>query len=310
MTQERLKPQVTHYIPKFVLRLFRDERLFELDISTGVCSPKSIDNGAGCLPGFYSDFIEKRVMEKWDTAACNKVFRPKIVGRKHIALNHEERRILSTWLGLFFVRSPFNRKQMTLHIDATVTQTDEMLDLLRKRFIYYLLQVRAEKPHLYRKLRSLLGTAGVKQYIFDEIQRQICERPERHVPDVQDAFDWHINSGSFEHFGAILGLMAWTWIHCSTELVIGDAVVCRWHVSSSTPHYGIHKDGVEITVPLTRHLCLLIRQPTDGITDGDNTECDEARTTELNTRQIQSATRTVYAPYRYLLKKEAEFGFD
>jgi hypothetical protein len=311
-----------HYIPQFILKQFKDCALYELDKEAKTCAPRSIER-AGQYPDFYPPHIEREVMERWDTLAA-RVCRYKVFGTRCVHLNAEEKRTLSGWAALFFVRCPLNFQQMTAHVEAVAADVEGMMRLISVNALDILARLREKSPAAYTQAITLLGRPCGHQFLLHQVADQIRRNPRLFVPGNREAFFQHIETfsrnveissagepltGGIDFAGFING-MAWTWLHCPSGLVIGDNALCRWHVPSGTPNYGISRHNVEVTLPITKELCLLMRHSDSGAADGENAVCSEERSDELNRRQIASAVTKVYGPSCRLLGAQDEYGFS
>jgi hypothetical protein len=66
-----------------------------------------------------------------------------------------------------------------------------------------------------------------------------------------------------------------------------------WHLESKRWEYGIARDGVEITMPMTLNLCLCLQQQPSG--HGNQLHViSKTETRILNCRQRVAATKHVY----------------
>jgi hypothetical protein len=301
-------PQDTHYIPRFILKQFKEDGgLYELDKRTGNVQRRSPE-AAAQFPDFYAPHIEAGIMGTWDNEA-SRICRSKVFGRAHVSITPDEKRRLSAWIGLFFVRSPFNHQQMGLHVEAAKSDIRRLVGYLHRNAPSILADLHAHSPGLFWQAMTLFGKTWGRQYLLGSVERRMRNDPGRFVPSTETAFHQHIESQSYLDFAQFIERMTWTWLHCPSGLVIGDSAMGRWHVPTRTPHYGVNRDGVEVTLPFTKELCLLMRKSDCGAVEGENVFCEEAHAGELNHRQIASAVAYAFGPRR-LLKPQDGYGFD
>ena len=296
-----------HYLPQFLLKQFRGSSgLWEWDKQTDIVERRNVEN-AGQFPDFYPPEIERGVMETWDNDAA-RICRDKVFGKDQIVLTPEQRGRLGVWLGLFFVRIPDNLRQAQRYT-AGFGAEDLVADLRRSPHIA-LQDFRLWLRDQGQWAIPLLGTVGAYLHFLQMAERSIRDNPERFVPLPESVFHHHIGTKDFEWYGEFLAGLTWTWVRTEGRFVVGDSAIARWHVPTGKPNAGITAEDVELTVPLTQSVCLLMRKrQAGGGPDAGHVTIDTARTAELNTRQIESAVRMVYGPSPGLLKPD-EYGFD
>lgn len=295
-------PDNNHYLPQFILARFKDRNLWELDKSTGRCEPRAIDK-AGRFLDFYPKHIEDSIMTKWDTAAAA-VCRRRIFGKSDIRLSGEERLSISTWLALFFVRGPYNFEQISGY--AAAIDTDEIVKYLYRNPFVVLTDFRERNYHHYQLAMRLFGRRNALQYLLMRAELQVRRDPLAFV-NPQKVFHTHIESKPHEQLGSFLAELNWSWLTTDGDFIIADTAIARWHVATSTPHYGINRAGVELTIPFSKTLTL--RMSVNGVENTLVEQCGEETMASLNARQLASAVRMVYAPSPRLLKPH-ECGFE
>jgi hypothetical protein len=295
----------THYLPQFVLRQFWDGQLFELDRVSGECERRAIENGGQELD-LYPARIEDGLFRQLDNAA-SKILQKKVYGKQRIVITEEDKRILSEWLLFFAVRIPLNlevcnhmARQWNANPQNTLDALDQDIDLIVE-------DMKRQNPEGVSESAAKLG--GLDQFklvLHGLLRQEVLSGRARALAGGRRTFEQMQESGKHRGYIADLFKLRWTWLYTNGDFILGDNPLCRWHLESRTPNYGIQRRGIEITIPLSRKLTLWMHR---NYTHADFAICNGQRTKELNNRQMQSSFRKVYGPSRRALRLGEDYGF-
>jgi len=107
-----------------------------------------------------------------------------------------------------------------------------------------------------------------------------------------------------EEFAKTFMQYHWTWLYSPHGFIISDDPLVRWHHLSQRWKFGIRRANVEITMPLSTHLCLRMNQSKRN-DHGQMMYCPKALSAEYNRRQRLASTGHVYSGQRSLLESFA-----
>jgi len=284
------KTQITHYIPEWVLWKFRVPSLYELDIFTGkteLRAPKKAGSGRDLWP----NDIEDRLSEHDNAAA--RIYREKINGKDRITLTDIERRGFAMWIAHFYVRSPKRLANIEKFLEEEKHDREGLVaDLYRDRAAV-LEQIKANNAQAYADTVAELGQERADEKILGYCAHYIRTAPAEKFGKAGDIHHHYMRSASTAEYAKILLGYEWVWLYSHHGFVICDDPLVSWHLASRRWEYGIAREGVEVTMPLTLNVCLCLQQhAAKQKTRLHRISRTEART--LNCRQRLSAIKYVY----------------
>jgi hypothetical protein len=289
---------ITHYIPQWLLRRF-GTRVYELDIHTGVIEPRTIRR-AGSGEDLWPEELEKDLMGTHDNDAA-RVVRYWINGKRRIILPEVQRRTLALWLALFMPRVPNAFRDIARMVQEAREDPQIAVDLLYEKRREALATLRERSPEQYAEIIDILGRYAGEEWMLALVARRIRAGEAHYLPDERAVYCQHLQATRLEAFAEMLCGYHWTWLHSPHGFVIGDNPLLRWHEPSQRWNYGIVRGQVEITMPLSAHLCLLLRR--QKISDhGQIMYCPRRQAAEFNRRQRLGAISYVYGGDPALLR--------
>lgn len=297
---------ITHYVPQWLLDQFRERKLFELDKGTGQIAVRSLRK-AGSGDDIWPEEIERELMTPHDTKA-HRIFRTRIVGHDKVVLGPDDRLEFATWLALFMPRVPYTLANLRQMSDDVRTNPNVPIELLMERKAEVLAVIRKNHPTLYSEFVKEWGQAFAEGWLLAALRRMIRNGEITCAPDPERAYHAHLRITEVPAFAAILSRYQWFWLRTRHRFIIGDNPLVRWHEKSKRWNYGIKRRGVEISIPLTNRLCLLMRKRHVRY-DGRLIVIGQNLTRQLNHRQRMAALGKVYAGNPVLLNSDAAHGF-
>jgi hypothetical protein len=291
---------ITHYIPQWLLRRFGTP-LYELDIHTGGTEPRKLRR-AGSGDDLWAEDVEKGLMGTHDNDAA-RVIRYAINGQRRIVLSREQRHTLALWLALFMPRVPNALEDVKRMVADAKKDPQIAVDVLYENRDRVLGIIRQKDPEVYAQTIDALGQYAGEAWLMALAANTMRGRPSL-IPDAEAVYDSHLRTTRVEDFAAILLGYHWTWLYSPHGFVIGDNPLVRWHGPSQRWNFGIRRANVEITVPLSAHLCLRMnrRKRRDR---GQVMYCPRALAAEYNRRQRLASIAHVYAGDPALLRAVA-----
>lgn len=295
----------THYLPRFVLRMFSDGQLLELDKLTGECERRAVENGGQEL-NLYPPRIEDGLFRHMDNAA-SKILQKKVYGKPRIVISNEDKLILAEWLLFFAVRIPLNLEICNNMAQEWNANPQNTLDALDRDIDLIVDAVNSQNPDgVSEAVEKLGGMEHFKLVLHGLLRQQVISGQARSLAGGRRTFEQMHESGKHREFISDLFNLRWTWLRTDGDFILGDNPLCRWHLKSRTPNHGIRRRGIEITIPLSRKLTLWMHR---NYRHADFAVCNGRRTKELNHRQMQAAFRKVYGPSRRALRLGEDYGF-
>lgn len=280
-----------HYIPKWLLEKFRQPLLFELDITAGSVEQRNPQR-AGSAEGLWPQDIEDSLSVHDNQAA--RIFREKIWGRKQVALSDSERFEFALWLSQFGTRVPNTREDLRLMLEQERENPQITLAVVQQGRSELLEIIRDRNPELYDETVKSVGKGHTEQVLITRIIQDIVLSERFPWPSPEDVYHLHMRSSNVRERAHIICTYDWCWLRSNHPFVIGDNPVVRWNTKRNRWNYGIARTDVEITVPLSLNLCLLLRKA-PRIECDVLLSCDARITHAYNCRQCLAATRHVYA---------------
>ena len=301
-----------HYIPRSILERFKgDPSLLELDKTTGIASPRSIEN-AGQREDFWPEYIERGLMEKIDND-CPTLLRKKVYGADIIKINEEERRRLAVWIGLLMIRVPNNLRRMQEMYSGWRADPSGYIEELKQQGAMPIFNDRNNPMNqgIMALGQQLLGDNPtlIHLWMLSNMEVLARDRDPSIFPQLGHMFNRQLNM-NYRAFATVIEKMHWRWLHDPNGgFVIGDDPVCR-HGSQNNLDCGLNSPDVQAIVPLSRFTCLhLSNYPPDE-------EAVITVTTEYvrncNRRQIANADRFAYGANQTDLRPDdeyADYGF-
>ena len=170
MSATESKSQITHYLPRWLLKKFRQPALFELDIFTGEVERRSVEN-AGSDQDLWPDDIE-RGLGPHDNQA-SRIYRNQIEGQQRIVLTDSERKDFALWLAHFYVRVPATREKIRHHLDEQKENPEPAVIGSVWRIRNEILEMfRSENPQLYDEMVKNVGKAETEEYVLGIVAQQ------------------------------------------------------------------------------------------------------------------------------------------
>jgi len=287
-----------HYLPKFLLNGFRDQDgLWQFDIRTGNFERRNIDK-AGARLHFYTVELETGLLQRIDGEAAA-VFAKGLVGPKgEILITCADREKLARWLALFAIRTPQTFEDFKVHVEEASKNPQQAIDILYENRDRVFETIRESNPGLYEMLSEELGPSLAEEVILAASASLVHQKHANYVPDPKSAFVDYINEDRMRRFAARLLRFQWLWLWSEYGFVIGDNPLCRWSKRNSRWNYGLNHRDIEITIPLSQHICLRLqrRQSRAKIA----LHCNREQTITYNRRQRVSAVYNVYGCQRRL----------
>jgi hypothetical protein len=284
---------ITHYLPQFVLKHFRDTALYELDKSTSQITVRNVRK-SGQEIDLYPPALENGLFREMDNAAA-RIFREKLYGkeRRHIAISDREKRVLSEWLLLFAVRIPLNLEICEAQAREWNNSPAHSIEVLKEEFDDLIIGIKRDAPDRYREITARMGEDNFKLAFYEILRQRIIRGEARRPASGRPIFERMHQSGRHKEYARFVYNLHWTWLRTNGSFVIGDNPLCRWHTKLHASGHGLARHHLEITIPLTRHMTLWMHR---NYNHAELTVCNGKRTRELNRRQIVSAARWVYGP--------------
>jgi hypothetical protein len=287
---ERAKSQITHYVPEWVLRKFRAPLLYELDITTGsieIRGTKNAGSGRDLWPGDIEDELSEH-----DNAAA-RIYRERIHDQQCIRLNDNETTSLAMWLANFYVRSPRRVCDVDQFLQDENYSREGLVQDLYSDPIASIERIRAQNPDEYARDVERLGEETANRLILDYYAYRIRTAPDSEFACTTDIRHHYMRTASIESYAGVLLKYQWRWLYSHYGFVISDDPLVSWHVATNRWGYGIARPGVEVTIPLSRSICISLEQ--ERRKHPNQLQClDKWDTHRLNCRQRCSAIKYVY----------------
>jgi hypothetical protein len=116
-----------HYVPRLLLRQFADEGgLWELDITTGVCERRNVDNACQHRH-LYTKALETGFLSTIDGEA-DQILKARVYGRESISLTMAERQRLAEWLSTLVHRNPKKSEDTKQFIAKALSDPHSLLE--------------------------------------------------------------------------------------------------------------------------------------------------------------------------------------
>jgi hypothetical protein len=265
--------------------------LWEFDILTGEFERRNVKN-AGQRRGFYLLELEQGLLQRLDSDAGEILNRGLHDRRGNILLRDVDRRRLAEWLALFLIRTPRSYDDVERQVEVTKNDPDAIVEIMYRNRERVTALARAAGPNACDLIAREYGETAAEDIILGIYETAIRSGSLRPTIDAPTVFNEHITTERTQLFARYLLRLHWTWFGSRIGFVVGDSPVCRWSTRTGKWDYGMAHRDVELTVPLTRSVCLRMRCAQSRASK--LVMCNQRRTDEWNMRQMQAAHQYVY----------------
>lgn len=281
----------THYLPQWLLRQFENEQLIQVDLASGerkIRTPYS----SGYRPNMWEEGIEKGLMGIHDNSAAD-IFYKFIQGKDRIILPVAERLEFAKWLAVMIPRVP----NTTEHIKQMLKEANEnpeiAVHLLHQRRESLLDRMRKRNPKEFASAEATWGKVLWEDFLMTMNEMLIRTKQVNYIPSEKEVYNVHLKDFDPPKYARILCHYQWVWLYRPNGFIIGDNPLIRWHRPKSKHNAGVNQSNVEVTMPLSSHLCLLMRKRWKRY-DGTLVRCSARQSRVFNRRQKLAAISFVY----------------
>lgn len=296
-----------HFAPQFLLRRFvaGDSGLWLLDKATGERDRRNPSN-AGMIRGLYSDKLEDGYLQEIDGVAAA-ILQSSVYSREAIALQEHERGRIAEWLATLVQRNPKKLIETERFLARAYADPKSVIDPEIDYGVEYVKVFEREHPEFWVEqveeikneptLQLAISEAGAAE-VLRRIIAKVVNNDVRdgkltsEHDDPSDIFCRLINRTRAADWAAWVLNYHWSWWKTDGDFIIGDDPVCCWSPTLKHVEYGVGHPDCEITFPVSRQLCLVMRQsPCDSHAVQS---CDRKTTAIYNNRQWLAASRFLY----------------
>jgi hypothetical protein len=297
-----------HYTPEFLLHRFidGDGGLWQLNKSTGKCERRN-PSKAGMLRGLYLDELEDGYLQQIDGAAAS-ILQASVYDRDVVTLTDENRDRLAEFFATLVHRNPKNLVNAEEFVARATADPSSVIDPDVNYGVEYANMFQAEHPDVWREQIEYIKTEEVLQEAIaevgaEEVLRQVVIRMvnedvkngnlTRGSDDPKVIFNKLISPTRSADWADWILKYHWSWWRTEGEFIIGDDPVCRWSPKLKHVEYGVGHADCEVTIPLSRKLCLVLKQtPCDAPCVVKF--CGRSTTAMYNNRQWLATSRFMY----------------
>lgn len=281
-----------HYLPESFLKQFVGASgLWVFNIRDGSFRCRNPSN-TGHIRGLYKDSLEEGYLQKIDGQAAGLL--SEIGGARGLVpnLSTKEKRLLSDWIALFMIRVPKTLHSFEKLVAESKRDKSQAIDILNQNRDKTIAIARRTSPRAFADLVRDFGEASAEEIVLKMYEREIYQGNVAYSPTASRCFNDHIVDVRVEKYAKKLLSYSWSWLQAKSGFIIGDNPLCRWHAKSNKWDYGINNKGVEVSIPLNSHLCLLIRRKQTR--SKQIISISQKQNVEMNTRQIMSSFNYVF----------------
>lgn len=232
---------------------------------------------------------------------ASRIYNKRIRWKRRIVLTPEEKQRFAVWLALFWARIPKTYQSVVDWIGEFEEDPRHIKEIIAKNRTGVLSLIREGNPERYTEVVNAMGKSVAETHLLTELFKKYEAGEFSLHLQADNTYHFHLREFASEEVVRHLVQYTWVWLSSDTGFVIGDNPLVRWHDKTRTWDVGIHRHGVEITIPLSKSLCLLIEKPRRRY-DGCLVHCNSGRTRELNLRQRFASVNHVYGPKEDLLR--------
>ena len=303
-----------HYVPRLLLRKFMDEGgLWELDLTTGVCEKRNVDN-AGKERHLYTVALETGFLKAIDEDAAQ-ILQAEVYDRDTISLSDHHRRRLAEWFATLVHRNPKKSTAAKEFMEQALADPNSVLDPEVDYAAEYVEKVKRElatdwsnavaqiegEPELADAVAATGAEELLRQGLMHDINEQLRSGQFKGVTSAKDIFCRTITPDRSRTWAGWIPEFHWEWLHTDHEFVIGDDPLSRWSTRLKHIEYGLSHPDCEITIPLSRRLCVRMRREGKDMSRIEG--CDYQTTCMYNNRQLLAASKKLYGSSRQMQRE-------
>jgi len=263
----------------------------------------------------YTVALETGFLKAIDSDAGN-ILNERVYDREVISLSGAERRRLAEWFATLVHRNPKKSESAKEFFKQAVADPWSVLDPNIDYAREYVERFKLEHPAEWRKAVAQVEVAEeladevqaigaeelLRQGVMLDISEQIRLGTFKGHTSAKDIFCGTVTENRSQLWAGWMLDFSWEWLRSEHEFIVGDDPLSRWSKRLKHIEYGFNHRDCEVTIPLSRHLCL--RMHRDGLPTEAVKKCDCQTTSKYNNRQILAATKKIFGSSRQMLNEK------